>query len=81
MKKAVNRKRLLEKIIHGVFLVLGLVTVGSVLLITVYLVISGIPAIAKIGLFDFLFGRTWESTAADPSYGILPFISLCRFLN
>ena len=69
-----NRKRLLENIVHGVFLVLGLVTVGCVLLITVYLVISGLPAIHKIGLFRFLFGRTWASTAAQPSYGILPFI-------
>ena len=69
-----NRKRLLEDIVHGVFLVLGLVTVGCVLLITVYLVISGLPAIHKIGLFRFLFGRTWASTAAQPSYGILPFI-------
>ena len=39
-----------------------------------YLVISGLPAIHKIGLFRFLFGRTWASTAAQPSYGILPFI-------
>ena len=56
------------------FLVLGLVTVGCVLLITVYLVISGIPAIRKIGLIPFLFGKTWASTASEPSYGILPFI-------
>lgn len=69
-----NKKMLLEDIVHGVFLVLGLVTVGCVLLITVYLVISGLPAIHKIGLFRFLFGRTWASTAAQPSYGILPFI-------
>ena len=59
---------------HGIFLVLGLITVGCVLLITVYLVISGIPAIRKIGLFPFLFGQEWASTAARPAYGILPFI-------
>ena len=64
----------METLIHGVFLLLGLVAVGSVLLITVYLVISGIPAIREIGLFDFLFGKTWASTAAEPSFGILPFI-------
>lgn len=67
-------KRLLEAIIHGIFLVLGLVTVGCVLLITVYLVISGIPAIRQIGLLDFLFGPVWDSTAAEPKFGILPFI-------
>lgn len=51
-------KQLLESAVHGVFLVLGLITVGCVLMITVYLVISGIPAIRKIGLTPFLFGKT-----------------------
>ena len=69
-----NKKRLFEAVIHGIFLLLGLVTVGCVLLITVYLVISGIPAIREIGLVDFLFGKEWASTAAEPVYGILPFI-------
>ena len=69
-----NRQRLFENIIHGVFLILGLITVGCVLLISVYLIISGIPAIREIGLISFLFGKTWASTAAEPSYGILPFI-------
>ena len=69
-----NKARLFESIIHGIFLVLGLMTVGCVLLITVYLVISGIPAIREIGLGRFLFGRVWVSTAAQPQYGILPFI-------
>ncbi len=69
-----SQKRLLENIIHGIFLVMGLVTVGCVLLITVYLVISGIPAIHEIGLVKFLFGRVWASTQADPQFGILPFI-------
>lgn len=67
-------KNLLENIVHGIFLVLGLVTVASVLLITVYLIVSGIPAIKEIGLGDFLLGKKWASTAAEPSYGILPFI-------
>ena len=69
-----NKARLFESIVHGIFLVLGLMTVGCVLLITVYLVISGIPAIREIGLGRFLFGRVWASTAAQPQYGILPFI-------
>ena len=67
-------RRLLENTMHGLFLVLGLITVACVLLITVYLVISGIPAIRKIGLIPFLFGKVWDSTAAEPSFGILPFI-------
>lgn len=67
-------KNLIENTVHAVFLILGLVTVAAVMLITVYLIVSGIPAIREIGLSDFLFGRKWASTAATPSYGILPFI-------
>ena len=69
-----KKKQLVENLVHGLFLLLGLITVGCVLLITVYLVVSGIPAIREIGLVDFLFGRRWASTAAEPAYGILPFI-------
>ena len=71
-----RKRNLLENIMHAIFLCLGLITVGCVLLITVYLVISGIPAIKEIGLVPFLFGKTWASTASttEPSYGILPFI-------
>lgn len=69
-----KKKRLFENIIHGIFLILGLITVGFVLLITVYLILSGIPAIRETGLFKFLFGKVWASTAEEASYGILPFI-------
>ena len=68
------KNNLLEAVVHGIFLLLGLVTVACVLLITGYLVISGIPAIRQIGLGNFLFGETWASTAAEPKFGILPFI-------
>lgn len=74
MKQTKHARRTAERVIHGIFLLLGLVTVGSVLLITVYLIISGIPAIREIGLADFLLGKSWASTAAEPAYGILPFI-------
>ena len=74
MKNKFNRKNLTENFVHGIFLILGLITVASVLVITVYLVISGIPAIRKIGLFKFLFGKVWKPTASTPEYGILPFI-------
>ena len=69
-----KRQQSAETVIHGVFLLLGLITVGCVLLITIYLVLSGLPAIRRIGLAAFLLGDTWESTAAEPSFGILPFI-------
>ena len=69
-----KNNRVFEYVVHGIFLLLGLITVGCVLLITVYLIISGIPAIREIGLVKFLFGKEWASTAAEPKFGILPFI-------
>ena len=63
-----------EFIVHVIFFLLGLITVGCVLLISGYLVVSGIPAIREIGLWNFLFGKVWASTAAEPKFGILPFI-------
>lgn len=71
MKKKNNS---LEVTVHGIFFVLGLITVGAVLLISVYLIISGLPAIKEIGLVDFLFGKTWKPTGEDAQFGILPFI-------
>lgn len=69
-----RKNQLFEKFVHGIFLILGLLTIACVLLISIYLIISGIPAIRKIGLFDFLLGDVWASTAAEAQFGILPFI-------
>lgn len=74
MEKIKMSAKFLEKAMNMLFLLCGLLTILFVLLITVFLVISGIPAIQAIGLPDFLLGKVWASTAADPSYGILPFI-------
>ena len=60
---------------HGLFFLCGFVAVAFVVVITVYLVISGLPAIREVGLVDFLFGTTWDSdNKTNPQYGILPFI-------
>lgn len=56
------------------FFVCGLIAVVFVLFISIYLIVSGLPAIREIGLVDFLFGTEWVSTAAEPKFGILPFI-------
>ena len=58
------------------FFLCGIITVGFVLCISVYLVLSGIPAIAEIGIGDFFLGKVWKPTATtvEPSYGILPFL-------
>ena len=69
-----KKNRVVEGAVHGVFAALGGVSVGCVAVISVYLIISGIPAVREIGLGEFLLGRTWASTAAAPKFGILPFI-------
>ncbi|HOG02249.1 MAG TPA: phosphate ABC transporter permease subunit PstC [Clostridia bacterium] len=69
-----NSKRTAETAIHAVFLLIGLVAIACVLMITIYLIAAGIPAIREIGLVPFLFGKRWASTAAEPAFGILPFI-------
>ena len=57
-----------------VFLICGFIAIAFVLFISIYLIVSGIPAIREIGLVDFLFGTEWASTASEPKFGILPFI-------
>ncbi len=76
MKKKSVKQNVLEYGMNLIFLLCGVIAVGFVLCITVYLIVSGVPAIAKIGLGDFLLGTKWEPTATtkEPSYGILPFI-------
>ena len=64
----------LEAVMNFLFFLCGILAVGCVVLVSVYMIASGVPAIRKIGLFRFLFGTEWASTAADPKYGILPFI-------
>ena len=66
----------MELFVHTVFLLCGIVAVAFVLFISIYLIISGLPAIRTIGLKDFLLGEVWAPTATtvEPSYGILPFI-------
>lgn len=73
LKKS-NTPELIEKIIYAIFLTIGMISVTSVLVITVYLFISGIPAIREIGILDFLLGEKWVSTGESPLFGILPFI-------
>ncbi len=76
MKKKSVKQNVLENSMNLIFLLCGIIAVGFVLCITVYLIISGVPAIAKIGLGDFLLGTKWapSATTEEPSYGILPFI-------
>ncbi len=69
-----NAAEWLELVMQGIFFLCGILAVGCVALITIYMIVSGLPAIRQIGIVDFLFGQVWASTASDPKYGILPFI-------
>lgn len=67
-------KKTIERIMNGLFFLCGMVAIISVIAITLYMIICGVPAIKEIGIKDFLFGKVWKSTAKEPLYGILPFI-------
>ena len=69
-------RKTLENLIHLIFLLCGVVAVAFVLFISVYLILSGIPAIREIGLGKFLFGKVWDptNTTTGAQYGILAFI-------
>ena len=69
-----QKLRPLDVFMNLLFFVCGLIAVVFVLFISIYLIVSGLPAIREIGLVDFLFGTEWASTAAEPKFGILPFI-------
>ena len=66
--------RPLESVMQLIFFICGFIAIAFVLVITIYLIISGLPAIREIGLVDFLFGQEWASTAKEPKFGILPMI-------
>ena len=66
------KKRGFESAFHLFFLLCGIVSVAFVLCISVYLIVSGIPAIRTIGLRNFFLGQSWM--AQKNEFGILPFI-------
>lgn len=63
-----------EKIMKGIFFAAACTSILAVVLICLFLFVNGIPAMAEIGFFDFLLGRTWKPNNIPPSYGIFPFI-------
>ena len=68
-------KNFKESVMHAVLLLCALTVIGYVILISAYLILSGIPAIGTIGLREFLFGTVWAPTnATEAGFGILPMI-------
>lgn len=79
-RRRASSKQILETVMNTIFFVCGITSVLFVLIITLYMLISGIPAIKEIGLWEFLLGTVWAPTASDPSFGILPMI-LCSIVG
>ena len=50
-------KELIAKIL---FMIAAAISVAAVVVICVFIFGNGVPAIAEIGVFDFLFGTTWR---------------------
>ncbi len=69
-----KRSKTVDTLMRCLFTVCGFLSIIFVIVITAFLVSSGVPAVGEIGIKDFLFGTTWASTAKNPEYGILPFI-------
>lgn len=57
-----------------VFFIAALASVISVLLICLFLLVNGVPAMQKIGLFNFLLGKNWKPSDIPAAYGIFPMI-------
>ena len=75
-RSSYRARKAMEEVIHLIFLLCGIVAVAFVLLISLYLILSGLPAIREIGLFKFLLGRVWDptNTTTGAQFGILAFI-------
>ena len=65
-------KKFKEKLAGHVFLALALSSISALALITIFIIIQGIPIIVEVGLFNFIFGMTWAPSQGE--YGIFPMI-------
>lgn len=71
MKNRKHTKNVIETVAQIIFTVCAFFAVLAVASITLYMIISGTPAIFQVGLKEILFGTVWAPTAAEPHYGIL----------
>lgn len=74
MRNRKNKANKVEEAVKLLFALCGFLVIGFVLLITIFLILNGLPAIQKIGIVPFFFNTKWAPTANSASYGILPFI-------
>ncbi|MFR5602349.1 MAG: phosphate ABC transporter permease subunit PstC [Lachnospiraceae bacterium] len=65
-------KNIKEKGMEMVFLISACASILAVAMICVFLFANGLPAMGKIGVFDFLLGKKWKP--GNDIYGIFPMI-------
>lgn len=63
-----------ERLMQSVFFTSALISVLAVICICLFLLVRGIPAIAEIGFFNFIFGQKWAPVDVPPQFGILSMI-------
>ena len=71
---AKQSSHLLEKAMKALFFLCACVSVAAVIVICIFMFAKGCPAIAKIGVGNFLFGTDWSPRNVPASYGIFPMI-------
>ncbi|HKL78840.1 MAG TPA: phosphate ABC transporter permease subunit PstC [Mobilitalea sp.] len=64
-------KKTVERVAEVIFTTFAFFAVLAVFSITLYMIISGTPAIMEVGLKEILFGTVWKPTAAEPQFGIM----------
>lgn len=74
-----SKGKIFEPLMNIIFTVCGFAAFALVMVITAFLLVSGLPAIKEIGIFKFLFGKVWNPTGQTPLYGILPFTASSVF--
>ena len=68
------RQKTIETLAHILFFIMALASIFAVALICIFLFANGIPAMAEVGVFDFILGTRWKPNNVPPSFGILPMI-------
>ncbi len=68
------KSKFFEKLMEIIFFISACASIISVILICYFMFANGIPAIGKIGTFNFLLGKDWSPSNIPPSFGIFPMI-------
>lgn len=74
-RKSILSRQSQEKVIQKMFLGVGMVSLGILALIMIFLFMEGLPIFKTVSLKNFLFGKFWYPTSDPPDFGILSMIA------